>query len=1320
MNRMILVTGLCLSFAACDDDSGGDDTEAGTDMDFAGVCNPPCSPGFVCTAERVCVREGELPDPDDGVPPPADMGGACDDRCEAGGVRCSGDAIESCVDTDGDGCVEWGEPIACAEGLTCSAGLCSDPNECTDDCNEGDVRCGAAGVQECRADADGDPCLDWAPEEVCPEGETCSNGACAAGGCDDECGEGTSRCAPGGNGRQDCGNFDGDDCFEWSDVRNCGEGQSCSNGVCTLVEDCSDECAEGTAQCTDGSLARVACGNSDADECLELGAPMRCGAGEICSGGECQLADMCEDECAEGARRCAMGGFQACAAVGGCMLWGALAACAIEEGCVDGQCVLNPVDECPGEGAVRCEGDAVVSCGYFDADAALDWSQPRPCGQDETCSNGVCDAIDQCQNECDEPGVLRCQGGGIQQCDDFDADDCLDWGRILPCGQGESCNDGVCDLVEACVNECELGDAECGPGGVRGCGDFDVDDCLDWSAPTPCADNEACMGGACIPNNVEDQPGDLEFIDPPAGSILQGEVQLTLSALDADGIASLRITSGDDIIAELEGAGVVFAQWGTEGHADGPVTLLATLVDEAGNETRAERDFVVDNDAPVVEITSPEADGTVGQPFDFTARVDDAGGVQRVRFLVNNNEVGQRDEAPWTIEIDPGDHRPPGPKTLEVVATDVAGHEGRAQIEVEFAPDDLTLRPLSPDAAMEAARPFIFAVEADGPDGVASVELLIDGERLALVNAPPFQVEVDPADYDGDEHQLEARARDDEGREALLALGVRWDRTPPDVQLVRPAPGGLVTREGDTFVVEVEVDDADPEVHVEVLVGDEVIGEVRGDPYEIDARLDGFDPEVHEVDVDVTVRGTDYLGNVSQREVTLRFSRADLAVTADAFAASMVSVHQDHVLMGIFDELHNEGRVLWIGPEGSGPPVWDVNIGTLRPIQGFFYDNNGNAGVLAEDVNLNRRGFLRINSDGEIAWSSDDGVVREARVNNDGVTYLLVERPGEWAVVARDSNGDQLFEYISDDRRPERIEVLANGDVLVSASDDDNGLDELRRFSSDGEEQWVFDVDAPISRLMVAGNMILIARDDGEGENSAIRIVRISDGGLQMWASPMPNNVLVQSLKLRGDGAPLVFGQNLHVFQTYLHCFDPDDGDELFNFEPPGFIVSDMTPFQRDRTAVAANDMRVGEAGAAIFQLQAGGMVASTFETDAETVLNLATRGDSAVVVLNDGNTGRSALLVLDPDGEIVWREDLDAGVGTVALHVPAERMADLVAFRAATGTGVLFPYGPDGTYDWRVEAEGAIISQVASLPTHLVVAIETDGGVDVLRLPRE
>ena len=124
----------------------------------------------------------------------------CESTCSPGLIRCAGDAIETCADLDRNGCYEWTEPVACAPGFTCSNGICSDPAACQDECSDGATQCGMFGVQICARDFDGDPCTDWGPEEPGEEGESCSNGTCSAGPCQNECGEGAARCD--GNGRR--------------------------------------------------------------------------------------------------------------------------------------------------------------------------------------------------------------------------------------------------------------------------------------------------------------------------------------------------------------------------------------------------------------------------------------------------------------------------------------------------------------------------------------------------------------------------------------------------------------------------------------------------------------------------------------------------------------------------------------------------------------------------------------------------------------------------------------------------------------------------------------------------------------------------------------------------------------------------------------------------------------------------------------------------------------------------------------------------------------------------------------------------------------
>ncbi|MBI4980994.1 hypothetical protein HZC30_05570, partial [Candidatus Woesearchaeota archaeon] len=87
----------------------------------------------------------------------------------------------------------------------------------------------------------------------------CSNGKCNEPGsdtvsnydqgssCDDECfNYGQTKCF--GDGWKECGDYDSDNCLEWSDSNNCGGNKVCQNGECI-----STGCSNGEYTCNDGS-----------------------------------------------------------------------------------------------------------------------------------------------------------------------------------------------------------------------------------------------------------------------------------------------------------------------------------------------------------------------------------------------------------------------------------------------------------------------------------------------------------------------------------------------------------------------------------------------------------------------------------------------------------------------------------------------------------------------------------------------------------------------------------------------------------------------------------------------------------------------------------------------------------------------------------------------------------------------------------------------------------------------------------------------------------------------------------------------------------
>lgn len=49
---------------------------------------------------------------------------SCSDECTSGAKRCTGNAVETCGNTDADACTEWGSPVTCGSNQTCTNGAC--------------------------------------------------------------------------------------------------------------------------------------------------------------------------------------------------------------------------------------------------------------------------------------------------------------------------------------------------------------------------------------------------------------------------------------------------------------------------------------------------------------------------------------------------------------------------------------------------------------------------------------------------------------------------------------------------------------------------------------------------------------------------------------------------------------------------------------------------------------------------------------------------------------------------------------------------------------------------------------------------------------------------------------------------------------------------------------------------------------------------------------------------------------------------------------------------------------------------------------------
>lgn len=313
---LLIIAGL----SACGMD-GGDPKPAGSEFEIP------------VTVEPSYCQDGECGLPADSY----EAGSAC---YPEGARRCAADidGYQLCMKDPASGELGWSIQTLCGVDLTCVTGICVG-GPCEDECNLGGKRCASGGFQKC-GDLDPDECLEWAPVQPCPDGTVCVSGECIEGtACQDQCAGGARECA-GSAVYRICGNYDEDDCTEWSDFVSCPGNQTCSGGECLWT--CADECAPGDRRCSPEENAYQLCDDHDLDPCFEWSYPWPCFGGQTCSDGECQ--DDCTHECIAGQKACGL-------------------------------------------------DSSVLVCGQFDFDPCTDWSSPVHCDDGEACVSGSCEPL---------------------------------------------------------------------------------------------------------------------------------------------------------------------------------------------------------------------------------------------------------------------------------------------------------------------------------------------------------------------------------------------------------------------------------------------------------------------------------------------------------------------------------------------------------------------------------------------------------------------------------------------------------------------------------------------------------------------------------------------------------------------------------------------------------------------------------------------------------------------------------------------------------------------------------------------------------------
>ncbi|HYY47907.1 MAG TPA: Ig-like domain-containing protein, partial [Thermoplasmata archaeon] len=204
-------------------------------------------------------------------------------------------------------------------------------------------------------------------------------------------------------------------------------------------------------------------------------------------------------------------------------------------------------------------------------------------------------------------------------------------------------------------------------------------------------DKLGSVASARIPVSIQDaaKPS-VSFVAPLSLTSVAGTVRVRVRAVDADGIASvrLRIDSGSyfSILGNFDGYAYGY-DWGTASLRQGLHILTAEAKDGAGVKATASVSVAVDNTVPTVSIKSPVQGASLAGAATVTASAADNLGISEVAFTVDDRGIGSDRippyEVPWdTRSVSNGTHR------VRATAFDGARNTAYHEITVSTANGD--------------------------------------------------------------------------------------------------------------------------------------------------------------------------------------------------------------------------------------------------------------------------------------------------------------------------------------------------------------------------------------------------------------------------------------------------------------------------------------------------------------------------------------------------------------------------------------------------------------------------------------------------------
>ncbi len=260
---------------------------------------------------------------------------------------------------------------------------------------------------------------------------------------------------------------------------------------------------------------------------------------------------------------------------------------------------------------------------------------------------------------------------------------------------------------------------------------------------------------------------------PAAGATVTGTIEVTATASDFNGVSKVDLYVGSTVVQTATTSPYTFT-WDTTTKANGSHTLRTRAYDPSGNSAYSTSIPVtvsnVDTTPPAVAITAPVNGEVLIGTRTISVSATDLHGVSSVEIYVDGTLIATDTTSPYSRSWNTNTV-PNGPHVLHARALDSFGNAGQsAPITVTVNNPDVTSPTTSitsPSSGSVVSGTITVTTSSNDNVGVASVELLLDGNVIDTATSAPWSFTWDTTTVANKARTLRTRARDAAGNTGL-------------------------------------------------------------------------------------------------------------------------------------------------------------------------------------------------------------------------------------------------------------------------------------------------------------------------------------------------------------------------------------------------------------------------------------------------------------------------------------------------------------------------------------------------------------------------